>query len=87
MSDWRTQAGKASSKKKTRACRRNAKQPRPGRTVFNLAVREARSWIKGVATFDDHSRRMLQIELSKSYALSLKRIRIVIDTALKQQAT
>lgn len=79
-----TLGGKASSRKKARAARQNARKPRPGRVVFNNAVRFSVEWITKTAAFDDYSRRMLQIELATQFSLSLRRIESVITTAQKR---
>lgn len=52
--------GQATSWKKKRAARRNAKKPRPGRKAFNAAVRACvAAWKGGAPTFQSEGREFI----------------------------
>jgi hypothetical protein len=79
--DWRAKGGKATSKKKTRACRRNAKQPRPGRSEFNRMVRDTVATPNLAAMPRSYMIDGLRIQFGIEYERAAK----ILDAAIKRQ--
>lgn len=82
-SDWRTKGGQATSTKKTRACRRNAKKPRPRRSEFNRMVREVVN-TPGQKLADVPRGYMID-GLKIKFGITDERAGMVLDAALKRQ--
>lgn len=81
--DWRTKGGQATSRKKTKACRQNAKQPRPGRTEFNRLVNYMATTYSNLA---ERNRQALIEELTVGdTTVSPERAAKILDSAIKRQ--
>lgn len=81
--DWRTKGGQAKSAKKKRACRKNARLPRPGRKAFNAAVRDVLA--NASRPLSNEERGYMIDGIKIKYSVDETRAALILDTAIKRQ--
>lgn len=83
-SDISKLGGQATSKKKARAARQNARKPRPGRAEFNRIVRDLVTRFRKETSFEIYRTGEIVTELQLNYGISCKRATVILETALNR---